>query len=45
VIYDTTSGKLYYDADGLCGDVAFQFATIASGSHSVLTYSDFQIIA
>jgi Ca2+-binding RTX toxin-like protein len=45
VIYDTTSGKLYYDADGLGGDDAFQFATIASGSHSVLTYSDFQIIA
>lgn len=45
VIYDTTSGKLYYDADGLGGTAAVQFAVMGSSSHPVLIYSDIQIIA
>jgi len=44
VIYDTTSGKLYYDADGQGGHAAVQFAVLGSGSHPLLVYSDIQII-
>jgi Ca2+-binding RTX toxin-like protein len=43
IIYDTTTGNLYYDADGVGGAVAVQFAwitTIPAG----LDASDFEII-
>jgi Ca2+-binding RTX toxin-like protein len=30
VYYDTTTGSLYYDADGLGGDAAVQFATLTT---------------
>jgi Ca2+-binding RTX toxin-like protein len=45
VIYDTASGKLYYDADGQGGAAAVQIAVLGSSSHPVLIYSDIQIIA
>jgi hypothetical protein len=45
VIYDTASGKLYYDADGQGGAAAVQFAVLGSSNHPVLIYSDIQIIA
>lgn len=45
VIYDTTSGKLFYDADGMGGAAAIQVAVLGSSSHPVLIYSDIQIVA
>ena len=42
IIYDQTSGALYYDADGSGGGVAVQFAQLTPGT--VLTLSDFNII-
>ena len=44
VIYDTSSGKIYYDADGVGGLRAVQFALMGWVSHPVLIYSDLQII-
>jgi Ca2+-binding RTX toxin-like protein len=45
VIYDTTSGKLFYDADGFGGTASVQIAVLGSATHPVLIYSDIQIIA
>ena len=45
VIYNTTTGKLYYDSDGQGGLPAVQFAIMGSSSHPMLIYSDIQIIA
>jgi Ca2+-binding RTX toxin-like protein len=45
VIYDTTSGKLFYDADGFGGAAAVQIAVLGSSAPPVLIYSDIQIIA
>jgi Ca2+-binding RTX toxin-like protein len=44
-IYDTTTGKLYYDADGIAGLPAVQIALLGASTHPVLIYSDIQIIA
>ena len=44
IIYDTTTGKLYYDADGnLPGASAVQFALLTT--HPTLTAGDFVIVA
>ncbi|MEI6644182.1 MAG: hypothetical protein WCL10_19360 [Novosphingobium sp.] len=45
VIYDTLSGKLYYDADGLGGAAATLVAVLGTSNHPVLIYTDLQIIA
>ncbi|MBS1197760.1 MAG: hypothetical protein H6R18_1545, partial [Proteobacteria bacterium] len=42
LIYDTTTGDLYYDADGVGGDSAVQFATLSS--HPNLIASDFSVL-
>ena len=42
VIYDSASGKLYYDADGLGGSAQVQIATMDVGL--ALTNADFQIV-
>jgi Ca2+-binding RTX toxin-like protein len=42
VIYDTDSGRLYYDADGTGQDTAIQFARL--NAHLNLTAADFTII-
>ncbi len=42
IIYDTKSGKLYYDDDGKGGDAAMHFATLSG--HPTLSYSDFTIV-
>jgi Ca2+-binding RTX toxin-like protein len=43
IIYDKTTGKVYYDADGTGGDAAVQFALL--DKNLTLTASDFDIIA
>jgi serralysin len=42
IIYDTRSGKLYYDEDGKGGDGAVHFATLTS--KPVLDHGDFAIV-
>jgi Ca2+-binding RTX toxin-like protein len=43
-VYDTTSGKLYYDADGIGGAAAVQIALLGASSHPLLTFSDIQLL-
>ncbi len=42
ILYNITTGALYYDADGNGAGAAVQFATIETGA--VLSASDFQVI-
>jgi Ca2+-binding RTX toxin-like protein len=42
IIYDSTTGNLYYDADGSGGGVAVQFASLSA--HAALAASDFTVI-
>jgi Ca2+-binding RTX toxin-like protein len=44
LIYDTTSGALYYDADGTGAAAAIKFATL-TGSPDTLSATDFTVIA
>ena len=44
VIYNTTTGALYYDADGLNGEAAVQFAVLGSTTHPALNAGDFVIV-
>ena len=45
IIYNTSSGALYYDADGAGGVAAVQVAIIGTSSHPGLHASDIHIIA
>jgi Ca2+-binding RTX toxin-like protein len=45
IIYDTTTGKLYYDADGIDGLAAVQIAVLGASTHPALVFSDIQISA
>ena len=45
IVYNTTSGALYYDSDGNGNGAAVQIALIGTSSHPTLSYADFQIIA
>ena len=45
VIYDTSTGKLYYDVDGQGGDAAVQIAVLGLSSHPGLVCGDLLIIA
>ena len=44
IIYNTTTGALYYDADGIGGSVAVQVAIIGT-THPALAYTDISIVA
>jgi len=44
ILYDTSSGKLYYDADGSGSTAAVQIALVGTSSHANLDYSDFLVI-
>ncbi len=44
VVYNTTTGALYYDADGSGSGAAIQFAIIGATTHAALTYQDFLIV-
>lgn len=44
LIYNTTSGVLYYDQDGLGGNPAIQVALLGTTVHPGLTYSDIALI-
>ena len=44
VIYNTTTGDLYYDADGTGSSTAIKIALIGISTHPVLDHTDFLII-
>lgn len=44
ILYDTSSGKLYYDTDGSGSTAAVQIALIGTTSHANLDYTDFTVI-
>ncbi|WP_263626428.1 calcium-binding protein [Novosphingobium percolationis] len=45
LVYNTTTGVLYYDADGLGGSAAVAVALLGASTHPTLAYGDLQIIA
>ncbi|WP_225011228.1 M12 family metallopeptidase [Novosphingobium percolationis] len=45
IVYNTTTGLLYYDADGLGGTAAIAVALLGTGTHPALAYGDLQIVA
>jgi Ca2+-binding RTX toxin-like protein len=44
VIYNRSTGALYYDMDGTGAGAAVQIATIGASSHASLTYADFWVV-
>jgi Ca2+-binding RTX toxin-like protein len=44
IAYNTTTGVLYYDADGIGGTAAVQIALIGSSTHAILTATDLAVI-
>ena len=44
IVYNTTSGALYYDADGSGSSAAVQIALMGLSIHPTLTYQDFLIV-
>ena len=45
VVYNTTTGALYYDADGSGSGAVVQIALLGTSSHPTTTFSDFAVIA
>jgi Ca2+-binding RTX toxin-like protein len=44
ILYDTSTGALYYDADGAGGNAALRFAVIGTTAHPALSAADFLIV-
>lgn len=44
IIYNTTTGALYYDPDGIGGDAAIQFATLGTTTPAALQANDFLVV-
>lgn len=44
IVYDTSTGALYYDKDGINGASAIKFAMLGLGSHPTLSASDFEVV-
>ena len=44
VIYNSSNGALFYDADGNGAGAATQIAMLGTGTHPALTYADFFVI-
>lgn len=44
IVYETDTGKLFYDADGIGSKAAVQFALIGISIHAALTTADFTVI-
>ncbi|WP_298195168.1 ELWxxDGT repeat protein [Novosphingobium sp.] len=45
IVYDTTTGVLYYDADGLGGTAAVAIATLGTTTHPALAFTDLIMVA
>ena len=45
LVFDTSSGSLYYDADGAGGVAAIKFAIFGTTTHPVPGVEDFTIVA
>ena len=43
IIYNTTTGILYYDADGTGSSAAVQVALVGASTHPALAYTDFYV--
>ncbi len=45
IIYNTSTGQLFYDPDGVGHHAAVEFAQVHLGAHESMLFSDFMIIA
>ena len=44
IVYDQTTGNLFYDADGTGATAAVQFATLGATTHPTVAFTDFLLV-